>query len=199
MRVGHVDLRQALARSTGFDFRAPRSRAPRDRPRAFVGHRRLSFGERADRPSTIGRSRSAYCGSVLIDDHAAIVDEMHVASGCGRCRSARARRSITSTVDGSDRRSAASPTHGDARPRRQRVEIGPDEALAAQPAQHRASPRPSTAARCRGRRCDPPAARAPAPQRDRYAVTAERERAAMTAAVRRRAASTARGGASVPA
>ena len=44
----------------------------------------------------------------------------------------------TSTVDGSERRSAASRTHGDASSRRrQRVEVGPDQALAAQPAQHR--------------------------------------------------------------
>ena len=43
----------------------------------------------------------------------------------------------TSTVDGSDRRSAASRTQGDASSRlRQRVEIGPDQALAAQAGQH---------------------------------------------------------------
>ena len=43
----------------------------------------------------------------------------------------------TSTVDGSERRSAASRTQGDASSRwRQRVQVGPHQALAAQPAQH---------------------------------------------------------------
>ena len=54
VRVGHVHLRQALARSTGFDFRAPRSRAPRDRPRPSSVIVALSFGR-----APTGRRRSA--------------------------------------------------------------------------------------------------------------------------------------------
>ena len=167
-------ITDALCRSRDVDLRQPprdlrlRARAPRSRARPARRARRRSSRRPSpatrDRPSMIGRSRSAYCGPYSIDDHAALVDQIHVAVDAGRCRSAaaptrRPRPSTAATAAAPRRAPTATPAAAAASASRSvHSRFSPRR-----PLEHARALRPSTAARCRARRCDRPAARARAP------------------------------------
>ena len=146
VQVGDVDLRQP-PRDVRLRLAARRSRAPpARRARSSVSRAVAGRGRQAvdDRQVELGVLRP-----VLVDHHAALVDQIQLAVRCGRCRSAGARTTTTSTVDGSERRSAASRTQGDASSRCRQASRSVHTRFSPRRPLSTASTSPSTAARCR--------------------------------------------------
>ena len=161
VRVGHVDLRHALAERLALLDRvdhARRQRGPRavgSRRRRFRRPRRARSRDRlaGQSPSMIGRSNSAYCGPNSSISVPSRRHEVQLASQAAEpdrppLGHERLRRST-----GSTRRSATSATHGDSSSSaRDRARFARQDVCALADRRRAPGPRRSTAGRCRGRR-----------------------------------------------